>query len=94
MTLERKPAVIKEGDTAIFKCRAEANPNIVSYKWFLGGYEVAGGEEDGSVLILPGLNRSSASEIVKCQVSNSIGKSEETYSLDIYCKYPSLNLLN
>ena len=28
--------MIREGDTAIFKCKAEANPGDVSYKWFLG----------------------------------------------------------
>ena len=37
--------------------------------------------------VLPGLNRSSDGEIVKCQVSNSIGKSEETFSLEIYCEF-------
>ena len=83
--LERSPAVLREGDTAIFKCLAEANPANLSYRWFLGGREMEGGE-DGSVLVLPGLNRSSAGQIVKCQVRNYIGKSEETYSLQIYCE--------
>ena len=83
--LERSPAVLREGDTAIFKCLAEANPANLSYRWFLGGREMEGGE-DGSVLVLPGLNRTSAGQIVKCQVRNYIGKSEETYSLQIYCE--------
>ena len=87
--LEREPAVIREGDTAVFRCKAEANPSLVTYKWFLGGQEVLG-SEDGSVLVLPGLNRTRDGEIVKCQVSNSIGKSEETYSLDIFCKFIKL----
>ena len=86
VTLERSPAVVKEGDTAMFRCRAEANPADLSYRWFLGGHEMAG-SEDGSLLVLPGLNRSSDGEIVKCQVSNSIGKSEETFSLEIYCEF-------
>ena len=83
--LERSPAVLREGDTAMFKCLAEANPANLSYRWFLGGREKEGGE-DGSVLVLPGLNRTSAGQIVKCQVRNYIGKSEETYSLQIYCE--------
>ena len=85
VTLERRPAVVREGDTAMFRCAAEANPASLSYRWFLGQQEMAG-EEDGSLLVLPGLNRTSAGKIVKCQVSNSIGKSEETYSLEIYCE--------
>ena len=83
--LERRPAVVREGDSAIFRCLAEANPANLSYRWFLGGREMEAGE-DGSVLVLPGLNRTSAGQIVKCQVSNYIGKSEETYSLQIYCE--------
>ena len=85
VTLERSPALVKEGDTAKFKCEAEANPADLSYRWFLAGHEMTP-TENGSMLVLPGLNRSSAGQIVKCQVSNSIGKSEETYSLEIYCK--------
>ena len=85
VTLERTPAVVREGDTAIFRCLAEANPANLSYRWFLGGREMEGGE-DGSVLVLPGLNRTSAGQIVKCQVTNIIGKSEETFSLQIYCE--------
>ena len=86
VSLERQPLVIREGDTAIFRCRAEANPELVTYKWLLGAQELFG-SEDGSVLVLPGLNRTRDSAIVKCQVSNTIGKSEETYSLDIFCKF-------
>lgn len=89
VSLERQPLVIREGDTAIFRCRAEANPELVTYKWFLGAEEMFG-SEDGSVLVLPGLNRTKDGEIVKCQVSNSIGKSEETHSLDIFCKFREL----
>ena len=91
VSLERQPLVIREGDTAIFRCRAEANPELVTYKWFLGAEEMFG-SEDGSVLVLPGLNRTRDGEIVKCQVSNSIGKSEETHSLDIFCKFISSEL--
>ena len=86
VSLERKPGVIREGDTAKFKCLTEANPDEVTYKWFVGGQEMYG-SEDGAMLVLPVLNRTSAGQIVKCQASNSIGKSEETYSLDIYCKF-------
>ena len=66
VSLERKPGIIREGDTAKFKCITEANPEEVTYKWFVGGQEMYG-SEDGSMLVLPVLNRTSAGQIVKCQ---------------------------
>ena len=40
VSLSREPAVLREGDTAVFSCSAAANPALVTYKWFLGGREV------------------------------------------------------
>lgn len=85
VSLEHKPAVMKEGDTVIFKCLAHSNPDTVTYQWFVGGKQKSLGE-DASVLVLPGVDRASNGAIVKCQVRNSIGKSEETHTLDIYCE--------
>ena len=51
---------------------------------------MAGGGDSGARLVVADLSRSQAGQIVKCQVTNSIGKSEETYSLDIFCKLKSL----
>ena len=90
VSLSREPAVLREGDTAVFSCSAAANPALVTYKWFLGGREVAGGGDSGPRLVVADLSRSQAGQIVKCQVTNSIGKSEETYSLDIFCKLKPL----
>ena len=86
VTLKKSPAIVKEGDKTQFRCQSHAKPPQVSFQWFLDGEMVDGVEEDGSVLRLDKLNRSAAGKIVKCQVTNSIGKSEETYSLDINCK--------
>ena len=40
----------------------------------------------GTLLRLDGIDRSQNGAIVKCEVSNAIGKSEETQTLDINCE--------
>ena len=85
VSLEHNPTEMKEGDTVMFKCLAHSNPDFVTYQWFVGSKEQELGE-DTSVLVLPGVDRSRNGAIVKCQVRNSIGKSEETHTLDIDCE--------
>ena len=85
VTLQHSPEVIREGDTVKYKCLVSANPGNVSYQWSVDGDEqLLGG--DHSVLVLPGVTRSSNTQIVKCRVGNMIGYSEETDTLDIHCK--------
>ena len=83
--LEHTPGVKKEGDTVIFKCLAQSNPDTVTYQWFVGG-KVQMLVEDVTVMVLPGVDRRSNGDIVKCRVRNRVGTSEETYTLDINCK--------
>ena len=84
--LEHTPGVVKEGDTVIFKCLAQSNPDTVTYQWYVGGKEQRLGE-DVAVMVLPGVDRRSNGDIVKCRVRNRVGTSEETNTLDIYCEY-------
>ena len=86
VSLEKSPSTLKEGDTASFTCSAEANPSDISFQWFLDGSVMQGEGVNGSVLTLTNLDKSSKGKIVKCQATNNIGKSEETYSLDINCE--------
>jgi hypothetical protein len=83
--LEHTSGVMKEGDTLIFKCRAQSNPDIVTYQWFVGGTEQMLGE-DVSVMVLRGVERRSNGNIVKCGVRNRVGTSEETFTLIIFCE--------
>ena len=55
------------------------------FRWFLSGAIVPGNH--GTQLRLDGLDRSQNGAIVKCEVSNAIGKSEETQTLDIFCEW-------
>lgn len=54
-------------------------------RWFLSNAIVPGNH--GTLLRLDGIDRSQNGAIVKCEVSNAIGKSEETQTLDINCEY-------
>ena len=83
--LEHPPGLITEGDTVIFKCLAQSNPDTDKYQWFLGGKEQRLGE-DVSVMVLPGVDRRSNGDIVNCRVRNRVGTSEESHTLDIYCE--------
>lgn len=42
----------------------------------------------GTEFRIPKLSRNQNQKIVKCEVNNEIGKSEETETLDINCEYP------
>ena len=53
-------------------------------RWFLSSAIVPGNH--GTLLRLDGIDRSQNGAIVKCEVSNAIGKSEETQTLDINCE--------
>ena len=86
VTLVQTPGVLKEGDTGVFTCLAQANPGTVTYQWFLAGKEQSVGG-NASQLELPGLDRRNNGEIMKCRVTNRVGKSEETQTLNILCKF-------
>ena len=57
----------------------------IFFRWFLSNAIVPGNH--GTLLRLDGLDRSQNGAIVKCEVSNAIGKSEETQTLDIHCEW-------
>ena len=84
VSLQHSPVAMREGDTVKFKCLVQANPENVTYAWFVGGQEQSQGG-DPSILVLPSVTRSSDKDIVKCRARNSIGTSEETHTLNINC---------
>ena len=54
------------------------------HRWFIDNEIVPGNH--GTTLTLNSVTRQSNTKIVKCEVWNDIGKSEETETLDIHCK--------
>ncbi|XP_043529519.1 irregular chiasm C-roughest protein-like isoform X3 [Frieseomelitta varia] len=72
---------IVEGSELRFKCRAEANPPNVEYRWFINEKKVIG--DYTTEMIIHNATRDLHDAIVKCEVHNDVGKSEDTETLDI-----------
>ncbi|XP_014298996.1 irregular chiasm C-roughest protein isoform X3 [Microplitis demolitor] len=76
-----KSGQIIEGSELRFKCRAEANPPDMEYRWYINEKTVIG--DYTTEMIIHNATRELHDAIVKCEVHNEVGKSEETETLDI-----------
>lgn len=65
-------------------CNADANPSDVTYRWFLNDQIIIG--DFTTEVLLRNVTRKYHDAIVKCEVHNPVGKSEESEALDISCK--------
>ncbi|XP_058798126.1 irregular chiasm C-roughest protein-like isoform X3 [Phymastichus coffea] len=72
---------IREGSELRFKCRAEANPPIMEYKWYINDRKAVG--DYTTEMVIHNVTRDYHDAIVKCEVYNEVGKSEETKTLDV-----------
>ncbi|KAK9687436.1 Immunoglobulin I-set domain [Popillia japonica] len=72
---------IPEGAEVHIGCHADANPIDVTYRWFLGEKLLIG--DYTTELVLHNVTREHHDQIVKCEVHNAVGKSEESETLDI-----------
>ncbi|XP_053950749.1 irregular chiasm C-roughest protein [Anastrepha ludens] len=72
---------ILEGSEVILSCQAEANPPPQSYRWFINDELVTG--DYTTKMIIHNVTRQHHEALVKCEVVNAVGKSEETETLDI-----------
>ncbi|XP_075214168.1 irregular chiasm C-roughest protein-like [Lycorma delicatula] len=70
-----------EGADVRLLCSADANPPDVTYRWFINDQLVAG--DPTTELILTNISRKQHDSIIKCEVHNAVGKSEESETLDI-----------
>ena len=82
-----KGELLEEGDRVRFSCSASANPAQVSYAWYVGGRRVADAPDASTELVLDHVDRRLHNHLVKCEVTNPIGRSEQTAVLNIACKY-------
>lgn len=70
-----------EGMDVRLKCSADANPPDVTYKWYINERLI---ETDlVTELHLVNVTRAQHDSIIKCEVHNAVGKSEESETLDI-----------
>ena len=81
-----KGELLEEGERVRFSCSASANPSQVSYAWYVGGRRVADAPDASTELVLDHVDRRLHNHLVKCEVTNPIGRSEQTAVLNIACK--------
>jgi hypothetical protein len=75
---------LTEGAEVHLACKADANPLDLTYRWYINDELVPG--DYTTEMIIPNITRNYHDAIVKCEVHNLVGKSEETETLDIICK--------
>ncbi|XP_055841276.1 irregular chiasm C-roughest protein [Episyrphus balteatus] len=63
------------------ECKADANPGEVRYRWFINDEPIIGGQK--TEMVIRNVTRKFHDAIVKCEVQNSVGKSEDSETLDI-----------
>lgn len=78
---------IPEGSEVRLGCKSDANPSEVTYRWYLNDELIVG--DYTTELVLFNVTRKQHDAIVKCEVQNAVGKSEESQTLDISCKSSS-----
>ncbi|XP_017054844.1 LOW QUALITY PROTEIN: irregular chiasm C-roughest protein [Drosophila ficusphila] len=72
---------IVEHSLVRLECRADANPSDVRYRWFINDEPIIGGQK--TEMVIRNVTRKFHDAIVKCEVQNSVGKSEDSETLDI-----------
>lgn len=74
-----------EGTDAKLICEADANPADVTYRWYMNQKPVF--PENPVEFVLTNVSRKHHDTIVKCEARNLVGKSEDSQTLDVTCKY-------
>ncbi|XP_045540671.1 irregular chiasm C-roughest protein [Papilio machaon] len=72
---------IQEGDTLILGCQATANPNNLTYKWFVNNDQIIGNVNNE--IVIPNVSRKYNEATVKCEVHNTVGKSADSKTLEV-----------
>ncbi|XP_047541036.1 irregular chiasm C-roughest protein-like isoform X1 [Vanessa atalanta] len=70
---------VLEGKDAVINCVAEGNPNNLTYRWFLNDLVVGNTSE----LIIKNVTRAHNGAVLKCMVSNEVGKNEDSGILHV-----------
>ena len=77
---------VEEGTRVRFRCEAHANPTQLTYAWYVGGRKAL---ETSTELVLDHVDRRLHNHVVKCEVTNPIGKTEESAIINVACKCSS-----
>ena len=58
----------------------------MSYTWYVGGRRVADAPEASTELVLDHVDRRLHNHVVRCEVTNPIGKTDESALLNVACR--------
>uniref|UniRef100_A0A182SR59 Ig-like domain-containing protein n=1 Tax=Anopheles maculatus TaxID=74869 RepID=A0A182SR59_9DIPT len=72
---------IPEGAEVRLSCRADANPSEVTYKWYKADEPILG--DYTTEMVIHNVTKEYHDAVIKCEVHNAVGKSEESEILDI-----------
>ncbi|XP_073965608.1 irregular chiasm C-roughest protein-like, partial [Choristoneura fumiferana] len=72
---------IPEGTDVIVVCQAEANPTNLTFKWYIDEHLVVGNHT--TELKIENITRKYNDIVIKCEVFNDVGKSEDSRTLEV-----------
>ncbi|XP_059045852.1 irregular chiasm C-roughest protein-like [Achroia grisella] len=72
---------IQEGDTLVMGCQGSANPNNLTYKWYINNNQIVG--TTNNELVLMNISRKHNDATIRCEVYNAVGKSAESKTLEV-----------
>lgn len=75
---------VAETESVRLSCHADANPPNVVYKWYINN-EIAQGDLS-TQLTINSASRKLNNAVVKCEVTNAVGKGEDNQTLSVHCK--------
>ncbi|KAG8322367.1 hypothetical protein J6590_024714 [Homalodisca vitripennis] len=70
-----------EGQDVRLMCSATANPPDITYRWFVNNQLVL--DDPTTELVLKNISQAHHKSVVRCEVHNLVGKSEESETLDV-----------
>ncbi|XP_071544918.1 irregular chiasm C-roughest protein-like isoform X2 [Panulirus ornatus] len=79
--LHVRPQQLVEGDDATFVCTAQANPTLMTYRWYHNSQELQ--NETSRTLTLHKISRNIHQDAISCEVSNKVGTSKRTLSVHV-----------
>lgn len=75
---------VLEGQNVRMICSVIANPPDVSYRWYINEQLIL--SDPTTELILRNVSQVNHNSIVRCEVTNAVGKSQDSQVLNISCK--------
>ncbi|XP_038217258.1 irregular chiasm C-roughest protein-like isoform X2 [Zerene cesonia] len=72
---------IHEGDAVILGCQATANPNNLTFTWYVNSERVV--NTNNNELVISNVTRTYNGVTIKCEVYNEVGKSADTKALEV-----------